>query len=112
MRCVTICITRLATWSCSKLAGCSGALPAPRREDQVGLRGVTWTNRAEDVPLFLESALVQLGGKLALGEVGQLSPLLARQFDLRDAVLLAELNFDTLLARRTTTKSFKSLPQF
>jgi len=80
--------------------------------DQFGLRGVTWTNRAEDVPLFLESALVQLSGKLALGEVGQLAPLLARQFDLRDAVLLAELNLDTMLARRTTTKSFKPLPQF
>ena len=80
--------------------------------DQFGLRGVAWTNRAEDVPLFLESALVQLGGKITLGEVGQLSPLLAKQFDLRDAVLLAELNFDTLLARRTTTKSFKPLPQF
>jgi phenylalanyl-tRNA synthetase beta chain len=80
--------------------------------DQFGLRGVTWTNRAEDIPLFLESALVQLGGKITLGEVGQLSPLLAKQFDLRDAVLLAELNFDTLLARRTTTKSFKPLPQF
>ena len=80
--------------------------------DQFGVRGVTWTNRAEDVPLFLESALVQLSGKLALGEVGQLAPLLARQFDLRDAVLLAELNLDTMLARRTTTKSFKPLPQF
>src|SRR5206468_3335170 len=56
--------------------------------------------------------LVQLGGKLTLGEVGQLSPLLAKQYDLRDAVLLAEFNFDSLLARRNTSKSFKPLPQF
>jgi phenylalanyl-tRNA synthetase beta chain len=80
--------------------------------DQFGLRGLTWTGRAEGTPLFLESALVQLGGKLTLGEVGQLSPLLAKEFDLRDAVLLAELNFDALLARRNTSKSFKPLPQF
>jgi phenylalanyl-tRNA synthetase beta chain len=80
--------------------------------DQFGLRGLTWSGRAEGTPLFLESALVQLGGKLTLGELGQLSPLLAKQYDLRDAVLLAELNLDALLARRNTSKSFKPLPQF
>jgi phenylalanyl-tRNA synthetase beta chain len=80
--------------------------------DQFGLRGLTWSGRAEGTPLFLESAEVQLGGKLALGELGQLSPLLAKQYDLRDAVLLAELDFDALLARRNTSKSFKPLPQF
>jgi phenylalanyl-tRNA synthetase beta chain len=31
---------------------------------------------------------------------------------LRDAVLLAELNFEGLLARRNRSKSFKPLPQF
>ena len=31
---------------------------------------------------------------------------------LRDAVLLAELNLDQLLARRNSTKSFKQLPAF
>jgi phenylalanyl-tRNA synthetase beta chain len=80
--------------------------------DQFGFRGVIWAGHAEGTPLFLESALVQLGGKLTLGELGQLSPLLARQYDLRDAVLLAELNFDALLARRNATKSFKPLRQF
>src|SRR6266568_3272005 len=80
--------------------------------DQFGLRGLTWAGRAEGTPLFLESAVVQLGGKLTLGELGQLSPLLANQYDLRDAVLLAELNLDALLARRNTNKSFKPLPQF
>ncbi len=51
-------------------------------------------------------------GKLPLGEIGQLAPALARQYDLRDAVLLAELDFDQLLARRVPAKSFKPLPQF
>src|SRR5438093_11009775 len=79
---------------------------------QFGLRGVTWNRRVEGTPLFLESALVQLGGKLTLGELGQLSPLLAKQYDLRDAVLLAELHFDAVLARRNPSKSFKPPPQF
>ncbi|HMP81406.1 MAG TPA: phenylalanine--tRNA ligase subunit beta [Verrucomicrobiota bacterium] len=77
-----------------------------------GLRGVTITRRAECTALFLESATIALGGKLALGEMGQLSPALAKKYDLRDAVFLAELNLDQLLARRNPAKSFKSLPQF
>ncbi len=44
--------------------------------------------------------------------MGQLSPVLAKQYDLRDAVFLAELNLDQLLARRNPVKSFKPLPQF
>jgi phenylalanyl-tRNA synthetase beta chain len=80
--------------------------------EQFGLRGVTFTRRADSTPLFLESAVVALGGKLALGEVGQLLPTLAKKYDLRDGVLLAELNLDLLLARRNPAKSFKSLPQF
>jgi len=47
-----------------------------------------------------------------LGQMGQLSPVLAKKYDLRDAVFLAELNLDQLLARRNPIKSFKSLPQF
>src|SRR5438046_1556992 len=62
--------------------------------------------------MFLESATIALGGKLPLGELGQLSPALAKKYDLRDAVFLAELNLDQLLARRNPSKSFKSLPQF
>jgi phenylalanyl-tRNA synthetase beta chain len=34
----------------------------------------------------------------------------AKRYDLRDPVLLAELNLDTLLARRNTGKSFRPLP--
>ena len=80
--------------------------------EQFGLRGVTFMRRAENTPLFLESATIALGGKLVLGEAGQLLPALAKKYDLRDGVLLAELNLDLLLARRNPAKSFKSLPQF
>jgi phenylalanyl-tRNA synthetase beta chain len=38
--------------------------------------------------------------------------VLAKKYDLRDAVFLAELNLDQLLARRNPTKPFKPLPQF
>jgi phenylalanyl-tRNA synthetase beta chain len=37
---------------------------------------------------------VTLGGKLPLGELGQLLPTLAKKYDLRDAVFLAEFNLD------------------
>ena len=79
--------------------------------DQFGLRGMTYNRRAESTGLFLESATIQLG-KQQLGEFGQLLPVLAKKYDLRDAVFLAELNLDLLLARRNPLKSFKSLPSF
>jgi phenylalanyl-tRNA synthetase beta chain len=79
--------------------------------DQFGLRGQNYARRAQSTPLFLESAAVQLG-KFQIGELGQLTPALAKQYDLRDAVLLAELNVELLLSRRNTTKAFKPLPQF
>jgi phenylalanyl-tRNA synthetase beta chain len=79
--------------------------------EQFGLRGMTFNRRAESTALFLESATIQLG-KQTLGELGQLSPVLAKKYDLRDAVLLAELNLDWLLARRNPSKSFKPFPQF
>lgn len=78
---------------------------------QVGLRGIAFTRRNEPGGLYLESASLQLG-KLSLGELGQLSPLLAKQYDLRDGVFLAELSLDLLLAKRNPTKSFKPLPAF
>ncbi len=78
---------------------------------QFGLRGMTFNRRAESTALFLESAAIQLG-KQTLGEFGQLSPVLAKKYDLRDAVFLAELNLDQLLVRRNPAKSFKPLPQF
>ncbi len=79
--------------------------------EQFGVRGVSYARRTESSELFLESASIQLG-KQTLGELGQLSPALAKKMDLRDSVLLAELNLDLLLARRSAVRSFKPLPQF
>lgn len=80
--------------------------------EQFSLRGVAFGKRAESTSLFLESASVTLGGKLPLGEFGQLLPALAKKYDLRDAVFLAEFNLDLLVNKRNSTKSFKLLPQF
>ncbi|MCI0748103.1 MAG: phenylalanine--tRNA ligase subunit beta [Verrucomicrobia subdivision 3 bacterium] len=80
--------------------------------EQFGVRGANYARRAEAVSPYIESAVIQLGGKLILGEIGQLSPLLAKRCDLRDRVLIAELNLDMLLARRKSEKSFKPLPAF
>jgi phenylalanyl-tRNA synthetase beta chain len=80
--------------------------------EQFGLRGFVFGKRAESTALFLESAAVTLGGKLPLGELGQVLPPLAKKYDLRDAVFLAEFSLDLLIARRNEAKSFKPLPQF
>lgn len=79
--------------------------------EQFGLRGITYSAATETSPLFLESATVHLG-RFQIGRFGQLPPALARRYDLRDAVLLAELNLDSMMARRNTTKSFRALPAF
>ncbi len=78
---------------------------------EFGLRGFTFQRRAESTRLFLESATIHLG-KFQLGEIGQLLPALSKEYDLRDAVFLGELNLDLLLARRNTAKAFKPLPAF
>ncbi len=77
-----------------------------------GLRGLVYAARAEPTALFADSATVSLGGRVPLGQLGLLLPALARQHDLRDAVLLAELDLDELLARRNTARTLKPLPQF
>jgi phenylalanyl-tRNA synthetase beta chain len=79
--------------------------------DGFGLRGMTYSRRPESTAIFVESATIQLG-KQTIGELGQLLAPLARRYDLRDAVMLAELNLDLILARRNTVKSFKSLPLY
>lgn len=75
-----------------------------------GLRGVTYAPRPAATALFAESAAVTLGGRVPLGELGRVLPALARAYDLRDAVLLAELDLDQLLARRNAARSFRALP--
>ncbi|MGH7940229.1 MAG: phenylalanine--tRNA ligase subunit beta [Limisphaerales bacterium] len=80
--------------------------------EQFSIRGTTFTKRSESTPLFLESATISLGGRLPLGELGQLPPGLAKKHDLRDPVFLAELNLNQLIARRNQVKFFKPLPPF
>lgn len=80
--------------------------------DHAGLAGVIWQRRSEPTPLFCESAEIRLGGKLYLGQLGQLLPSLQRRYDLRDPVYLAELDLDLLLARRRPTRTFQPLPSY
>jgi phenylalanyl-tRNA synthetase beta chain len=79
--------------------------------DQFGIRGMTYVRGESKGGLWAESATIQLG-KNSLGQFGQLMPTIARQLDLREAVFLAELSMDQLLARRNTGKTFKPLPLF
>jgi phenylalanyl-tRNA synthetase beta chain len=76
-----------------------------------GLRGVAWTARQPTGEFFLESAAIQLG-KSGLGELGRLAPSWQKQYDLREAVFLAELNLDLLLNRAQPARSFKAWPAF
>jgi phenylalanyl-tRNA synthetase beta chain len=77
-----------------------------------GLRGVTFTRRQEPTSFLIESASIGLGPKTELGQIGQVQPAVARRGDLRDPVLLAEINLDVLLARRNVARSAKPLPPF
>jgi phenylalanyl-tRNA synthetase beta chain len=79
--------------------------------ERAGLRGAQWIRNPEPRGLYIESATIMLG-KQTIGELGQLQPLLARKYDLRDPVFLAELDLDLILARRAAGKSFKAIPQF
>jgi phenylalanyl-tRNA synthetase beta chain len=79
--------------------------------EQFGIRGVGYSRNPQSSSLFIESGAVQLG-KLTLGQFGHVSPPLARRYDLRDPVWLAELNLDMLLARRNPGKAFRPLPIF
>lgn len=78
---------------------------------QLGIRGVQWQRSEAQSALYLESAAVLIG-KHRAGELGQLNPMTARKYDLRDPVLLAEFNLDFLLSRRNASKSFEPLAAF
>jgi len=79
--------------------------------ESLGIYGVEFVRREEADSLFLESAELRTG-KQIIGQMGQLLPDLGKRYEAREAVYLAEINLDVLLQRRTTNKSFKSLPQF
>ena len=78
---------------------------------ELGVHGVSRARRGKETGLFVESAALVLGKK-EIGELGQLLPTLARDYELRGTVLMAELNLDLLLQRRSTGHAFKVLPQF
>ena len=80
--------------------------------EMLGLRGVVYQRRPESTALLLESATLALGGKLLLGQIGQVQPRLAKQYDLRDPVVVAEVDLDVLLQRRSAGQTFKPLPAF
>jgi phenylalanyl-tRNA synthetase beta chain len=79
--------------------------------ERLGLRGFSFARRESGPLLYSESATLHLG-RFTFGDLGQLSPLLARRYDLRDPVFLAELDLDLLLARRQTAKGFSPLPVY
>ncbi|MCI0536720.1 MAG: phenylalanine--tRNA ligase subunit beta [Verrucomicrobiales bacterium] len=79
--------------------------------EQFAVRGLTYVRRPDPTLLLAESATIQLGQQ-SLGELGLLLPGLAKLYGLRDPALLAEVNLDLLLARRTAAKSLKALPLF
>ncbi|MGY8675004.1 MAG: phenylalanine--tRNA ligase subunit beta-related protein, partial [Verrucomicrobiia bacterium] len=78
--------------------------------EDFGLRGVFYPRRSESTDLLLESAEIKLGGKMVIGQMGQLLPALGKQLKLREPAFLAELNLDVVLKRRNTGKSLKALP--
>jgi len=77
--------------------------------EHFGARGISFARRAEPTELFVQSGTIQLG-KFYLGELGQVSPVIAQRYDSRAPIFLAELSLDVLLARRNPAKSFKALP--
>jgi len=60
--------------------------------------------------LMERSALVTIDG-IMFGQIGVLDASVARQFDLRDPVMLAELDLEELLGRARWERSYKPLPQ-
>jgi phenylalanyl-tRNA synthetase beta chain len=61
--------------------------------------------------LLARSAEIQVRGK-AVGTCGLVSPVVARQFDLRDAAYVAEMQLDALLAAAAKIKRYEPLPMF
>jgi len=74
-----------------------------------GIKGLVFEKQPSPAQFYAEHAVIKWG-KQSVGVMGQLLPALARAYDLRDAVLLAELNLDLLISRRNPSRSFQSLP--
>ncbi|MGC8743596.1 MAG: phenylalanine--tRNA ligase subunit beta [Verrucomicrobiia bacterium] len=80
--------------------------------DNYGIRGVVYNKESAQDALFLEYASINLGGKIQLGRFGQVHPKLARTYDLRDPVYMAEIDLDLLISKRNIARIYKQLPQF
>jgi phenylalanyl-tRNA synthetase beta chain len=61
--------------------------------------------------VLAQSAGIQLKGTI-IGLCGMVSPAVSRQFDLRDAAYVAELQLDTLLAAAEKVRRYEPLPMF
>jgi phenylalanyl-tRNA synthetase beta chain len=61
---------------------------------------------------WAEAAKVVFAGGVHAGWAGQIGPGTAKAHDLRDPVLVAEIDLDGLLARRKPSSGFAPLPQF
>jgi len=80
--------------------------------DQFGIMGLAYQSQAQKMgALYIESASI-LSGKQVAGETGQVLPPLARRYDLRAPVFLAELDLDLILSRRSAGRGFKALPLY
>ena len=80
--------------------------------EEFGIGGFSWrTEKCEAGEFFVERASLCLG-KNVLGQMGQLMPLIARDYDIKNSVFMAELDLDRLIAMRVQSRSFKSLPAY
>ena len=80
--------------------------------DTFGIRGFSWrTETCGQNEFFVEKASLCLG-KNVLGTIGQLMPLIARDYDIKDSVFMAELDLDRLVSMRVSSRSFKALPAY
>jgi phenylalanyl-tRNA synthetase beta chain len=80
--------------------------------DTFGIRGFSWrTETCDQNEFFVEKASLCLG-KNVLGTIGQLMPLIARDYDIKDSVFMAELDLERLVAMRVSSRSFKALPAY
>ena len=79
--------------------------------ESLRIQGLQWQNAGAADSLFQEEGRLTLG-KQIVGRFGQLQSDLAAQLDLKKAVLLAELDWDLILARQAAPRPFKPLPVF
>ena len=80
--------------------------------EQFGLRGIELRTRAESTRVVPGIGRGSTRRNCLSANLASCCPSLAKKYDLRDAVLLAELNLDLLLARRNAESPSSRLPHF